>query len=124
MFRKEDLQLIWKWEVASGHCPSRTRVFMRVCRVQVVIATCDAPYSTQTDWSENTITHESKHSMSIADSKPRSPTEETKFDTYEVGAKCVYLDIQSLYHDVTYPPRPVPGSIADMRKACPIEIHF
>jgi WD repeat and SOF domain-containing protein 1 len=34
--------------------------------------------------------------------------------TYGVGPKRVYLDIQSVYPNVAYPPRPVPGSVADM----------
>lgn len=35
-------------------------------------------------------------------------------DTIGVGAKRVYLDIQSAPPNVAYPPRPVPGSVADM----------
>lgn len=35
-------------------------------------------------------------------------------DTIGVGATRVYLDIQSAPPNVAYPPRPVPGSVADM----------
>lgn len=35
-------------------------------------------------------------------------------DTTGAGPKRVYLDIQSQPPDVAYPPRPVPGSVADM----------
>ena len=35
-------------------------------------------------------------------------------DTIGIGAKRVYLDIQSKYPNVAYPPRPLPGSVADM----------
>lgn len=34
--------------------------------------------------------------------------------TYGVGPRRAYLDIQSVYPNVAYPPRPVPGSVADM----------
>lgn len=40
--------------------------------------------------------------------------EELDTDTYGVGPKRVYLDNQSRYPNVAYPPRPVPGSVADM----------
>jgi DDB1- and CUL4-associated factor 13 len=35
-------------------------------------------------------------------------------DTHAAGRKRVYLDIQSGSRNVAYPPRPVPGSIADL----------
>ena len=35
-------------------------------------------------------------------------------DTHGVGPKRVYLDLQSHPPNVAYPPRPVPGSVADM----------
>jgi len=35
-------------------------------------------------------------------------------DAHGVGPKRVYLDLQSHPPDVAYPPRPVPGSVADM----------
>ncbi|KAG6907530.1 hypothetical protein DXG01_008566 [Tephrocybe rancida] len=48
-------------------------------------------------------------------SKPsRIPFEERDTETYGVGPKRAYLDIQSVYPNVAYPPRPVPGSVADM----------
>jgi hypothetical protein len=66
VFRREDLQRIWKWEVASGHFPSRmTGTWLSLnCHHR----RCEAPYSTQTDWPENT-THKSSHSISITDDK-------------------------------------------------------
>lgn len=35
-------------------------------------------------------------------------------NTLGIGAKRVYLDIQSKPPNVAYPPRPLPGSVADM----------
>jgi hypothetical protein len=37
----------------------------------------------------------------------------TTTPTIPVGAKRIYLEIQSQYPNVAYPPRPVPGSIVD-----------
>ncbi|KAF9244600.1 hypothetical protein BU15DRAFT_59364 [Melanogaster broomeanus] len=62
VFGREDLQRIWKWEIASGHYPSKR------------------------------------------------DTTTTRGD----GRRRVYLDIQSQPPNVAYPPRPVPGSVADL----------
>ena len=35
-------------------------------------------------------------------------------NTVGIGAKRVYLDIQAKPPNVAYPPRPMPGSVADM----------
>lgn len=45
---------------------------------------------------------------------PSVVTPNTDTDTLGVGSKRVYLDIQSAPPNVAYPPRPVPGSVADM----------
>ncbi|KAG6866689.1 hypothetical protein C0993_007474, partial [Termitomyces sp. T159_Od127] len=58
VFRRDQLQRIWQWEVASGHYPS-------------------------------------------SPARPAPP-------------RRTYPDIQSVYPSVAYPPRPVPGSVADM----------
>lgn len=44
----------------------------------------------------------------------RSPGAEIVTESTGVGPKRVYLDIQSHAPDVAYPPRPVPGSVADL----------
>jgi WD repeat and SOF domain-containing protein 1 len=44
----------------------------------------------------------------------RSPGAEIVTEGRGVGPKRVYLDIQSQPPSVAYPPRPVPGSVADL----------
>lgn len=50
----------------------------------------------------------------ILPSRYRPPPKSVVTNTRGVGANRVYLDIQSRPPDVAYPPRPVPGSIADL----------
>ncbi|RDB19708.1 hypothetical protein Hypma_013161 [Hypsizygus marmoreus] len=97
VFKREDLQRIWKWEIASGHFPSRQTI-----PKQVGLKT--APLNPA-------IPHLGRSSKP---SRYHSPSEEYDTETYGVGPKRVYLDIQSVYPNVAYPPRPVPGSVADM----------
>jgi WD repeat and SOF domain-containing protein 1 len=47
-------------------------------------------------------------------SRFRPPPPPIATSTHRAGPKRVYLDIQSLPRNVAYPPRPVPGSIADL----------
>ena len=47
-------------------------------------------------------------------SRFRPPGVETITESTGVGPKRVYLDIQSHPKNVAYPPRPVPGSVADL----------
>ncbi|KAG6856632.1 hypothetical protein H0H87_002382, partial [Tephrocybe sp. NHM501043] len=95
VFRREDLQRIWKWEIASGHYPSSQTI-----PKQVGLKT--APLNPA-------VPH-----MGRASKPSRVPFEERDTETYGVGPKRTYLDIQSVYPNVAYPPRPVPGSVADM----------
>ncbi|KAF5311741.1 hypothetical protein D9619_003462 [Psilocybe cf. subviscida] len=90
VYKREDLQRIWQWEVASGHYPSRQRV------------------------------PEQLRLKSIPDN-PALPPRRTSLpsqgqyatETRGTGAKRIYLDIQSAPENIAYPPRPVPGSVAD-----------
>ena len=47
-------------------------------------------------------------------SRFRQPLGPIITDTVGTGSKRVYLDIKSSPPDVAYPPRPVPGSVADL----------
>ncbi|KAG7098498.1 hypothetical protein E1B28_000442 [Marasmius oreades] len=85
VFRREDLQRIWHWEIASGHHPSRRRI------------------PKQLEF------HTSPENPSLP---PRSAKSEPH-GTIGVGPSRVYLDIQSHGDHLPYPPRPVPGSAAD-----------
>lgn len=44
----------------------------------------------------------------------RTPGTKVTTEVHGVGAPRVYLDIQSHPPNVAYPPRPVPGSVADL----------
>ena len=52
--------------------------------------------------------------VAIKPSRYRSPGAEIVTEGRGVGPKRVYLDIQSQPPSVAYPPRPVPGSVADL----------
>lgn len=95
VFRREDLQRIWKWEIASGHFPSSQPIPKQI-GLKTAPMNPALPYQGRKP------------------SRYRSSTEDQDTDTYGVGSKRVYLDIQSVYPNVAYPPRPVPGSVADM----------
>jgi len=101
VFRREDLQRIWNWEISSGHYPSRRSV-----PKQIGLKT--SPLNPAIPSQPRTI----------IPSRYRPPptvlTTDEDTDTRGVGPKRVYLDIQSLPPSVSYPPRPVPGSVADL----------
>ncbi|KAF8892951.1 glycosyltransferase family 32 protein [Infundibulicybe gibba] len=98
VFRRADLQRIWKWEIASGHYPSRQRIPRQIG--------LKAP-------PENPAIP-AKSLTGIPSRYRPPPTVETDIDTQGIGPKRVYLDIQSLPPNVAFPPRPVPNSIADL----------
>ncbi|KAJ7690707.1 hypothetical protein B0H17DRAFT_1201544 [Mycena rosella] len=87
VFKREDLGKIWRWEIASGHYPSRRSIPKKLGLI------------------------------SVPDNPALPPRTEvaTRFKTTTngIGPKRVYLDIQSQPPSVAYPPRPVPGSVAD-----------
>ncbi|KIY50572.1 hypothetical protein FISHEDRAFT_39271 [Fistulina hepatica ATCC 64428] len=92
VYKREDLQRIWEWEIASGHYPSRHPI-----PVQIGFST--PPNNPALP----------PPPVGIPESRDVIATH-----TRGTGAKRVYLDIQSQPPDVAYPPRPVPGSIADL----------
>ncbi|KAH8102530.1 hypothetical protein BXZ70DRAFT_890445 [Cristinia sonorae] len=94
VFRREDLQRIWEWEVAAGHYPSSQKIPEQIgLTKQLVNPALPA------------------HRINSLPSRFRTPT---VIHTLGTGSSRVYLDIQSTPPDVAYPPRPVQGSIADM----------
>ncbi|KAJ7130202.1 hypothetical protein C8R44DRAFT_665278 [Mycena epipterygia] len=100
VFRREDLQRIWGWEIASGHFPSRHSIPKQIGLSQPPLnpALPSKP-------------------RKIVPSRYRPPSTvvvSTDTDTLGVGPKRLYLDIQSTPPHVSYPPRPVPGSVADL----------
>ncbi|KAJ7747951.1 glycosyltransferase family 32 protein [Mycena maculata] len=100
VFRREDLQRIWNWEIASGHFPSGHSIPKQ-------IGLLDSPRNPALP----------PKSRSIPPSRYRPPSSvlvSADTDTVGVGPKRIYLDIQSAPPNVSYPPRPVPGCIADL----------
>ncbi|KAF5355904.1 hypothetical protein D9756_004160 [Leucocoprinus leucothites] len=96
VYGRADLQRIWKWEIASGHYPSRKAIPEQI-RFKDTITNPALP-------PKKTII-------------PSPLTEEaTEFvtTTRGRGPERIYLDLQSQPPNVAYPPRPVPGSVADL----------
>ncbi|KAL6310082.1 hypothetical protein BKA93DRAFT_814404 [Sparassis latifolia] len=91
VFRKEDLQRIWEWEIAAGHYPSNHKI-----PKQIGLTTPPLNPALPV------------RKAATIPAKYRSPTVTT---TLGAGAKRVYLDLQP---NAAFPPRPVPGSIADL----------
>ncbi|OBZ78884.1 hypothetical protein A0H81_00981 [Grifola frondosa] len=94
VYRREDLQRIWEWEVAAGHYPSSQKIPENIGLTAPFINPALPPRKSAT-----------------IPSRFRSPT---ITHTLGTGAKRVYLDIQSKPPNVAYPPRPLQGSVADM----------
>ncbi|KAJ7103636.1 glycosyltransferase family 32 protein [Mycena belliarum] len=96
VFRREDLHRIWSWEVASGHYPSRRSLPEQLGLRSVLNNPALPPRRT------------------ALPTRFRAPSGPNTVTTRGVGPKRAYLDIQSQPPHVAYPPRPVPGSIADL----------
>ncbi|KAJ7874834.1 hypothetical protein B0H14DRAFT_3437619 [Mycena olivaceomarginata] len=88
VFKREDLGKIWRWEIASGHHPTRRSIPQRL----------------------------GLNSLPDNPSLPPDPATPSRFKTTTkgVGPNRLYIDIQSKPPSVAYPPRPVSGSIADL----------
>ncbi|KAF8168221.1 glycosyltransferase family 32 protein [Crassisporium funariophilum] len=91
VYKREDIQRIWQWEVASGHYPSRQRI------------------------PEQLRLKEAPENPALPPRRDQSPPPGLYSTTTRgTGAKRIYLDIQSAPENAAYPPRPVPGSVADL----------
>ncbi|KZT30613.1 glycosyltransferase family 32 protein [Neolentinus lepideus HHB14362 ss-1] len=94
VFKRDDLQWIWEWEILSGHYPSSRKIPEEIGFTTTPINPALPP--------------------------KKAPTIPLRFrppfvtNTLGIGPKRVYLDIQSRPPNVAYPPRPVPGSVADL----------
>ncbi|KAF8169519.1 glycosyltransferase family 32 protein [Pholiota molesta] len=97
VFKRRDLQKIWKWEIASGHYPSRHAVPVDIGFTEPFVnpATPQQP-------------------SALKPNRFRPPGLQIITEGRGVGPKRRYLDIQSQPPNVAYPPRPVPGSVADL----------
>ncbi|KAH9175461.1 glycosyltransferase family 32 protein [Lactarius sanguifluus] len=96
VFGRENLQKIWQWEIQSGHYPSSRDI-------PKAIGLTVPPL--------NPALHPRK--VAKIPSRFRPPGAAIS-ETVGHGPKRVYLDIQARAPNVAYPPRPVPGSVADL----------
>lgn len=96
VFGRENLQKIWHWEIQSGHYPSSRDI-------PKAIGLTVPPL--------NPALHPRK--VAKIPSRFRPPGAAIS-ETIGYGPKRVYLDIQARAPNVAYPPRPVPGSVADL----------
>ncbi|KAJ7071132.1 glycosyltransferase family 32 protein [Mycena amicta] len=95
---KADIRRIWEWEIASGHFPSRRRIPEQV-------------------WLDRV--HDNP---ALPPRRGTLPSGSVGTNTRGVGARRVYLDTglslarneNTLSKNVAFPPRPVPGSLADL----------
>ncbi|EMD41993.1 hypothetical protein CERSUDRAFT_90589 [Gelatoporia subvermispora B] len=94
VYRRDDIQRIWEWEVAAGHYPSSRKIPTQLG------FTTPPPNPALPARKAATIP-----------SRFRSPIVS---NTVGTGAKRVYPDIQAQPPNVAYPPRPPPGSVADL----------
>ncbi|RXW22911.1 hypothetical protein EST38_g2926 [Candolleomyces aberdarensis] len=92
IFKREDLQRIWKWEVNSGHYPSRYPI----------------PEQIQLNTAFNNPSLPPRASGFTHD--PAQYTTSTKGQ----GPRRVYVSLEAQPPHVAYPPRPIPGSVADL----------
>ncbi|KAJ7057063.1 glycosyltransferase family 32 protein [Mycena amicta] len=100
VFRRDELQRIWQWEIASGHFPSRHSIPKQIGIVDPPINPALPPKS---------------RTISPSRYRPASPdVVSADTDTLGVGPKRKYPDIQSTPPHVSFPPRPIPGSVADL----------
>jgi len=125
VFKREHLQGIWKWEIASGHYPSshsstlptstsmqevltfliiRCLFFFLIVPQQIGLM--DKVFNPATPFQSSV--------SAVKPSRYRSPGPEIVTEASGVGPKRVYLDIQSHPPNAAYPPRPVAGSVADL----------
>lgn len=117
VFSQEDIRRIWEWEVASGHYQSR-----RSCMYDSRPVVSDILIN----YSLCIIVVPSGITLETSLSNPGIPQESTvtiphahasRKQTHSIvgsGLKRTYIDMQSLPPNVGYPPRPIPGSIADL----------
>ncbi|KNZ78508.1 hypothetical protein J132_00366 [Termitomyces sp. J132] len=91
VFEREDLQRIWYWEISSGHYPSRRPIPEEI-------------------------------GFRAVPRNPAIPTQRAVFrgplgfanSTRGVGPNRTYLELKHKPGNTAYPPRPVPGSVADL----------
>ncbi|KAG1749891.1 uncharacterized protein EDB91DRAFT_1110220 [Suillus paluster] len=97
VFGRDDLQRIWKWEIESGHYPSNAKIPEQIGLSAPPLNPGLPPRKVPT-----------------IPSRFRPPPGPVATTTRGNGPRRVYIDVQSQPPNLAYPPRPVPGSVADL----------
>lgn len=97
VFGRENLQRIWKWEIESGHYPSNGKIPEQIGFTSAILNPALPPAKA--------------HTLISPFTPPPGPVTTI---TRGVGPRRVYLENQKRSVGAAYPPRPVPGSIADL----------
>ncbi|EPQ60603.1 hypothetical protein GLOTRDRAFT_68379 [Gloeophyllum trabeum ATCC 11539] len=97
VFKREDLKRIWGWEIQSGHYPSGHKLPKELDFLTTPVNPAYPPNFKKADWAKP--------------DRFRSPV---IVNTKGIGPNRNYVDVQARFPDVGYPPRPIPGSIADL----------
>lgn len=112
VYRRADLQRIWEWEVSAGHYPSsRKSMFVRS---NIFLPFSDIAYLVPENLGLSTPPLNPALPVKKSATIPPRFRAPTITNTIGAGRKRIYLDIQNTPPNVAYPPRPVPGSVADM----------
>lgn len=101
VFDRPELQRIWRWEIAAGHYPS-ARLIPEEIGLQETPLNPGLPRRAE---------HPPQRPLTGLGAT-RIPT--AMQHTVGTGSRRIYLDIASEPPHTAYPPRPVPGSVADL----------
>jgi WD repeat and SOF domain-containing protein 1 len=106
VFRREDLQRIWYWEVSSGHFPSRqgSEYFYVHC----------FPYSRNLVPEEIQLRFPIENPALPPQLVSNYPSETYATTSRGTGPRRSYFDLRSVPAKAGFPPRPVPGSVVDL----------
>src|SRR6266478_5726434 len=113
VFGREDLQNIWKWEVQSGHYPSRRESRCWLVTYTLALTHCilvPKPIGLTVPPPNPALP---PRKVAKIPSRFRPPGAAVS-ETLGHGSKRVYLDVQARPPNVAYPPRPFLGSVADL----------
>ncbi|KZV92485.1 hypothetical protein EXIGLDRAFT_768927 [Exidia glandulosa HHB12029] len=103
VFDRPELERIWQWEITAGHYPS-TRL------IPEEIGLAETPLNPGLP--RRSSANEYPPQRAVNTSGARVPT--AIQNTVGTGSRRIYLDIASEPPRTAYPPRPVPGSVADL----------
>lgn len=109
IFERHELQRIWRWEIASGHYPSHYPSLSISFRGPFMCSqTAQVPQQLQF------LVPPSNPAIPMRRDITRHPLGLLANSTPGTGASRIYSTNKNLPPNVAYPPRPVPGSVADM----------